>query len=166
MCKRYAVRRTDQCGSLLTTEEAESPLFDPSGTLPITRWTCSNTQIRKISTYFRSSQHLLAISRPYSLSTCLRPLSLTLAIRVRDKMLYYVDELMMAMNAAPGRRRFNIVGGVLIILVSTALISFGAPALILYAVICVGLVVHLTLVVLWARRDALEAHRQGEIVSP
>jgi hypothetical protein len=81
-------------------------------------------------------------------------------------MLYYVDELMMAMNATPGRRRFNIVGGVLIILVSTALISFGAPALILYAVICVGLVVHLTLVVLWARRDALEAHRQGEIVSP
>lgn len=87
------------------------------------------------------------------------------SIRVRDQMLYYVDELMTATNATPGRRLFNLASAVLIILVGTALISVGASSPTLYAVICVDLVVHVALVVRWARRDALEAYRQREIES-
>ncbi len=77
-------------------------------------------------------------------------------------MLYYMDELMTAMNATPGRRRFNVFGSVLIILIGVVVVSVGLPALVLLAIFCLDLVVYLVLVVRWARKDALAAHRQGE----
>lgn len=77
-------------------------------------------------------------------------------------MLYYIDELITAANANPSRRRFNTASAVFIILVGAALIGVGASTLIFVTVISVDLVVHVILVVRWARKDALAAYRQRE----
>lgn len=43
-------------------------------------------------------------------------------------MLYYLDELLTAMNATPGRRWFNIASAVFIVVMFGALAGIGVPS--------------------------------------
>ncbi|MEV8150580.1 hypothetical protein AB0O52_20850 [Arthrobacter sp. NPDC080073] len=77
-------------------------------------------------------------------------------------MLYYLDELLTAMRATPGRRRYNLISGVVFIGIAGVLFLAGAPFPVFVAFFCVSFVLDIALVVRWARRDALAAYRQTE----
>lgn len=77
-------------------------------------------------------------------------------------MLHYLDELMTAMNATPGRRWFNLASAVLIVGIFGPLASVGVSNWVIFPAICVEFVCHIALVASWARKDAFEAYRQSE----
>ncbi|MFF2298096.1 hypothetical protein [Arthrobacter sp. NPDC058127] len=77
-------------------------------------------------------------------------------------MLYYLDELRTAMNATPGRRRYNLISGVVFIVIAGALFVAGAPFPVFVAYFCASFVLDIALVVRWARKDAIAAYRQTE----
>ncbi|MBB6407234.1 Na+/alanine symporter [Arthrobacter sp. AZCC_0090] len=80
-------------------------------------------------------------------------------------MLHYLDELMTAMNATPGRRWFNIASAVLIVVIFGTLARVGVSSWIIVPALCIEFVCHGALVNSWARKDALEAYRQSERAS-
>ena len=77
-------------------------------------------------------------------------------------MLYYLDELRTAMNATPGRRRYNLISSVVFIVIAAALFVAGAPFPVFVAFFCASFFLDIALVVTWARSDALAAYRQTE----
>jgi len=79
-------------------------------------------------------------------------------------MLHYLHELHAARRATPGRRRYNVISGVLFILIGGSLILAAAPLPVIVAFICADFALDIALVVIWARRDALDAcwQRDGE----
>ncbi|WP_284752974.1 hypothetical protein [Arthrobacter sp. efr-133-R2A-120] len=77
-------------------------------------------------------------------------------------MLYYLDELLTAMNATPGRRWFNIASAVLIVVIFGAFARAGVSSWVIVPAVCIEFVCHGALVASWARKDAFEAYKQGE----
>ncbi|GAA5191715.1 hypothetical protein GCM10023346_11900 [Arthrobacter gyeryongensis] len=77
-------------------------------------------------------------------------------------MLYYLSELHAARRATPGRRRYNLISGVLLIVVAGALFVAGAPFPVFVVIFCADLALDVALVVSWARKDALAAYLQTE----
>lgn len=75
-------------------------------------------------------------------------------------MLYYLDELRTAMSATPGRRRYNLISGVLFVVIAGAHFVAEAPFLVFVAFFCAAFALDIALVAIWARRDALAAYRQ------
>lgn len=77
-------------------------------------------------------------------------------------MLYYLDELLTAVNATPGRRWFNLASAVLIVVMFGALARTGVSSWVIVPVICIEFVCHGALVASWPRKNAFEAYRQSE----
>ncbi|MCZ9883014.1 hypothetical protein [Arthrobacter sp. B2a2-09] len=77
-------------------------------------------------------------------------------------MLYYLDELRTAMSATRGRRRYNLISGVLFIVIAGALFVAGAPFAVFVTFFCAAFALDIALVVSWARSDVLAAYRQTE----
>lgn len=77
-------------------------------------------------------------------------------------MLHYLSELHAARRATPGRRRYNLISGVLLLVIGASLFVGSAPFPVFVAVFCADLALDVALVVSWARRDALAAYRQTE----
>ncbi|GAB2712704.1 hypothetical protein ACX801_15650 [Arthrobacter bambusae] len=77
-------------------------------------------------------------------------------------MLYYLDELLTAVNATPGRRWFNLASAVLIVVMFGALARTGVSSWVIVPVVCIEFVCHAALVAAWARKDIFEAYRRSE----
>lgn len=77
-------------------------------------------------------------------------------------MFHYLYELHAARRATPGRRRYNVISGLLLIVIGGTLLVAGAPFPVIVAFVCADFALDVSLVVTWARRDAEEAYRQRE----
>ncbi len=75
-------------------------------------------------------------------------------------MLYYLDELLTAMNATPGRSWFNIASAVLIVVIFGAVAWVGVSSWVVVPGHCIEFVCYGAIVASWARKDAFEAYRQ------
>jgi hypothetical protein len=67
-------------------------------------------------------------------------------------MLYYLDELLTAMDATPGRRWFNLASAVLTVVIFGALARAGVSSWVIVPAVCIEFLCHGALVAVWAEK--------------